>query len=328
MTTSRLHLRRSPARRLQRPEPARRCRDRPDRSAKVAAAQVVLRQGRQRTVRGHHPAAGVLPHPHRAVDPDSTCRRDHRGGGHRHADRARLGIVGEDPLLLDALTVAGIRRTVPTSRWTSARTPCGQRAPGWSRCIRELRVGALRADFTHQLDLLPRGRCPHRRLPRRHHRQLRSGRAGRVSARSASRPRPGRSLPARRRPGQVGRRAGPGLRRRGRRDRRVQPQRAGRAEPAAGRRLRPHGLRARRGVGRGAASGSRCGCGRLATIVAQVPERGSHRSARPGEEIRTEISAKFRRAGLTAELQAAGFVERGWWTDEREWFSVSLWGAG
>ena len=32
--------------------------------------------------------------------------------------------------------------------------------------------------------------------------------------------------------------------------------------------------------------------------------------------------------GSTAELAAAGFAPRGWWTDEREWFSVSLWGVG
>jgi len=45
-----------------------------------------------------------------------------------------------------------------------------------------------------------------------------------------------------------------------------------------------------------------------------------------GEDIRTEISAKFRRDRLTAELAAAGFTGRGWWTDERGWFSLSLWG--
>jgi len=46
-----------------------------------------------------------------------------------------------------------------------------------------------------------------------------------------------------------------------------------------------------------------------------------------GEEIRTEISAKFRRDRLTDELTAAGFTGRGWWTDERGWFSLSLWGV-
>ncbi|GAA4589374.1 L-histidine N-alpha-methyltransferase [Actinoplanes octamycinicus] len=43
-----------------------------------------------------------------------------------------------------------------------------------------------------------------------------------------------------------------------------------------------------------------------------------------GEELRTEISAKFRRAGLTAELAASGFALRHWWTDPRDWFGVAL----
>lgn len=46
-----------------------------------------------------------------------------------------------------------------------------------------------------------------------------------------------------------------------------------------------------------------------------------------GEEVRTEISAKFRRDRLVPELETAGFVARGWWTDPREWFSLSLWGT-
>jgi L-histidine N-alpha-methyltransferase len=47
-----------------------------------------------------------------------------------------------------------------------------------------------------------------------------------------------------------------------------------------------------------------------------------------GEEIRTEISAKFRRERLEAELAAAGFTPAGWWTDARDWFSLSLWRVG
>ncbi|MEU4625557.1 L-histidine N(alpha)-methyltransferase [Actinoplanes sp. NPDC023801] len=43
-----------------------------------------------------------------------------------------------------------------------------------------------------------------------------------------------------------------------------------------------------------------------------------------GSELRTEISAKFRREGLTTELEAAGFTPRHWWTDERNWFSLTL----
>jgi len=43
-----------------------------------------------------------------------------------------------------------------------------------------------------------------------------------------------------------------------------------------------------------------------------------------GEELRTEVSAKFRRAGLTRELASAGFAVRHWWTDPDQRFSLSL----
>ncbi|MBI2710705.1 MAG: L-histidine N(alpha)-methyltransferase [Actinobacteria bacterium] len=45
---------------------------------------------------------------------------------------------------------------------------------------------------------------------------------------------------------------------------------------------------------------------------------------RDGEEIRTEISAKFRRERVEAELAGAGFVLEDWWTDRRGDFAVSL----
>jgi L-histidine N-alpha-methyltransferase len=43
-----------------------------------------------------------------------------------------------------------------------------------------------------------------------------------------------------------------------------------------------------------------------------------------GEELRTEVSAKFRRDGLTGELAGAGFEVRRWWTDAARRFSLSL----
>jgi L-histidine N-alpha-methyltransferase len=43
-----------------------------------------------------------------------------------------------------------------------------------------------------------------------------------------------------------------------------------------------------------------------------------------GEELRTEISAKFTRERLSGDLAAAGLVLDGWHTDEREWFALSL----
>jgi len=44
----------------------------------------------------------------------------------------------------------------------------------------------------------------------------------------------------------------------------------------------------------------------------------------PGEEIRTEISAKFRREGIDKELARAGFSLDCWWTDRQGRFALSL----
>jgi len=43
-----------------------------------------------------------------------------------------------------------------------------------------------------------------------------------------------------------------------------------------------------------------------------------------GEEMRTEISAKFQREGVTAELEVAGFALSDWWTDSDRRFALSL----
>src|SRR5215469_13238078 len=43
-----------------------------------------------------------------------------------------------------------------------------------------------------------------------------------------------------------------------------------------------------------------------------------------GEDMRTEVSAKFRQAGIAAELAAAGFAMRSWWTDSGGQFGLSL----
>jgi L-histidine N-alpha-methyltransferase len=44
-----------------------------------------------------------------------------------------------------------------------------------------------------------------------------------------------------------------------------------------------------------------------------------------GEDLRTEISAKFRRAGLERESADAGFAAQEWWADGLDRFSLSLW---
>ena len=43
-----------------------------------------------------------------------------------------------------------------------------------------------------------------------------------------------------------------------------------------------------------------------------------------GEDLRTEVSAKFRRDGVERELAAAGFTLQNWWTDPGGLFAVSL----
>jgi L-histidine N-alpha-methyltransferase len=43
-----------------------------------------------------------------------------------------------------------------------------------------------------------------------------------------------------------------------------------------------------------------------------------------GEELRTEVSTKFRRAGLERELAAAGLTMTSWWTDPAGDFALSL----
>ncbi|TCO45720.1 L-histidine N-alpha-methyltransferase [Kribbella antiqua] len=46
-----------------------------------------------------------------------------------------------------------------------------------------------------------------------------------------------------------------------------------------------------------------------------------------GEELSTEISAKFHRHTIEAELDKAGFTPAAWWTDTKARFALSLWQA-
>ena len=68
--------------------------------------------------------------------------------------------------------------------------------------------------------------------------------------------------------------------------------------------------------------------------AARRPRRqGSIPRCRPGvefaegEELHTEISAKFHRHGVEAELDKAGFTSAAWWTDSEARFALSLWQA-
>jgi L-histidine Nalpha-methyltransferase len=55
-----------------------------------------------------------------------------------------------------------------------------------------------------------------------------------------------------------------------------------------------------------------------------LPAIGLQVSFAEGEEMRTEVSAKFRRSGVQAELAAAGLDLRSWWTDPGGRFGLSL----
>ena len=65
----------------------------------------------------------------------------------------------------------------------------------------------------------------------------------------------------------------------------------------------------------------------LRAVTVRVPDVELVIDLAPGEEILTEISAKVRPEPLRAELAAAGFAPAGWWTDEQDWFALSLWRA-
>ena len=58
--------------------------------------------------------------------------------------------------------------------------------------------------------------------------------------------------------------------------------------------------------------------------IVRLPAIGLTVEFADGEEMRTEVSAKFRRAGVEAELTAAGFAMRSWWTDPDGLFGLSL----
>ena len=62
----------------------------------------------------------------------------------------------------------------------------------------------------------------------------------------------------------------------------------------------------------------------LADQVVTVPGIGLVVEFAEGEDMRTEVSAKFRRAGVEAELAAAGFRLYSWQTDPLNRFALSL----
>ena len=178
----------------------------------------------------------------------------------------------------------------------------------------------------------PRRTCPppsdgpaDRRVPRRHDRQLHAGRAAALPAlaraAAAARDRP---PAARHRPRQgPARSSRPPTTTRGR-HRGVQPQRPARAQPRARRRLRRRRLRARRVLRPPSTSGSRCGCARAARMAVTVGALDLQVEFAAGEELRTEISAKFTPERLAGDLAAAGLALEQLLTDDDGLFALSL----
>lgn len=59
-------------------------------------------------------------------------------------------------------------------------------------------------------------------------------------------------------------------------------------------------------------------------MLVRLPGVGLEISFAAGEELRTEISAKFTREGIAAELDAAGFRTGGQWTDSQDRYALTL----
>jgi L-histidine N-alpha-methyltransferase len=55
-----------------------------------------------------------------------------------------------------------------------------------------------------------------------------------------------------------------------------------------------------------------------------LPAVGMRVQFAEGEQMRTEVSGKFRREGLGAELLAAGFADQLWWSDPDDRFALVL----
>ncbi|MFG2561495.1 L-histidine N(alpha)-methyltransferase [Streptomyces sp. NPDC048496] len=60
------------------------------------------------------------------------------------------------------------------------------------------------------------------------------------------------------------------------------------------------------------------------TLTVKIPELDLVVPFTAGEELRTEISAKFRKEGIRSELASAGLTLTQWWTDSADRFAVSL----
>ena len=154
-------------------------------------------------------------------------------------------------------------RCAATCRSTSTRRWSSSAPTSWPSSTRASPCTAWSATSSATSTSIPAGRAPAVRVPRRDDRQPLPGRARSASSR-ALRELMGPDRPAadRHRPGEGPRRDRGRLQRQRGRDRRVQPQRAARAQPRARRRLRPRRRSSTSPSSTRRTRGSRCGCAR------------------------------------------------------------------
>ena len=146
--------------------------------AEVHPPGVVLRRAGQPPVRGHHPAARVLPDPGRACPPRGARPVDRRTVEGRHAGRARCRSLREDPGAADGAPGDRLAGAVRALRRERRVPPRRRRHPG--RGVRLARH--------------PRG---HRRLPPASRRDPDRGPADdRVLGRDDRQPESGTAVPA------------------------------------------------------------------------------------------------------------------------------------
>ena len=271
------------------------------RAPQGAAAQVLLRRARLGAVRPDHRAARVLPRARRARDPQ-PARAGDRGGRRVELVELGSGMASKTRALLYAMAGAGtLRRYVPfdvDAPWSSsARRSCTGALPGPD-------VHGVVGDFERDLTRSPRastgcspssaGRSATSTRPS----ATASSRALRELMGPTDRLLLGTDLVKDRAVIEAAYNDSDG------RDRRVQPQRAARAQPGARRRLRPRGLRARRLL-RPTNSWIEM------RLRATAPDRTSDGADldvefADGEEMRTEISAQVHARGDRGRAGAAG----------------------
>ena len=154
------------------------------RAVQGAPAQALLRRPRLRAVRPHLRAARVLPDAHRAGDPRGTRRGD------RRARPAPASWSSSAPAPPRRRACCSTRWTRPgtlgaTCRSTSPSAWCARRAESWSTSTRGCACTASSAtsSATSTRAAARRPAAAHRRVPRRHDRQLPAGQPPALPAR-------------------------------------------------------------------------------------------------------------------------------------------------